>query len=104
MSKIIEFNNHQIPLLQHLDQWLVPIVPVLEAFDLEYEDQMSEIRTHDIHRSLLVVDDVLYIPEEFIYGFIFLLNSDHPEIIKHKMQYYEVLYNYFHQARTVEGN
>jgi len=40
------------------------------------------------------------LPEKYIYGWIFSLSSDSPELIQYKRSCYEMLYNHFHGTIT----
>lgn len=40
------------------------------------------------------------LPEKYIYGWLFSLRSDSPELIEYKRTCYELLYNHFHGTIT----
>lgn len=50
--------------------------------------------------SVNQVKNMTCLPEKYIYGWLFSLRSDSPELIEYKRTCYELLYNHFHGTIT----
>lgn len=46
------------------------------------------------------VREYICLPEEYVYGYVFSIRSDSPELIEYKRECYHVLYNHFHGTIT----
>ena len=106
----IEFNGKRLSVLSKDGNWWVAIKPICEALGVDFEKQRERISRHPILAQLPTkqgvvaadnkVREMLCLPERFIYGWLFSINSDSPELIAFQRECYEVLYNHFHGALT----
>jgi len=46
------------------------------------------------------VRNMTCLPEEYVYGWIFSIQSDSPELLQYKQECYHALFNHFHGAIT----
>jgi hypothetical protein len=46
------------------------------------------------------IREMVCLPEMFVYGWLFSINSDSPELIEYQLKCYKVLYSHFHGAMT----
>lgn len=108
--KFLEFNGKNINVLAKDGQYWVALKPICEALEVDYEHQRKSIQADEILCQLPSIQTVvasdgklremLCLPERFIYGWLFSINSKSEELKKYKLACYEVLYNFFHGATT----
>lgn len=112
--KFLEFNGKNINVLAKDGQYWVALKPICEALEVDYEHQRKSIQNDEIMCQLPSIQTVvasdgklremLCLPERFIYGWLFSINSKSEELKKYKLACYEVLYNFFHGATTQRIN
>lgn len=110
LEKFLEFNGKSISILLADGTWWIAVKPICEALGVDYRRQHRTIQDHRILSELwslqtTVAADkkirkMVCLPEQFIYGWLFSINSDSPDLIMYQKACYEVLYNYFHGALT----
>lgn len=114
MQKAVEhlpvFNGRKISTLLHNGEWYVAIKPICEALGIQFHWQHKRILEHPIlgqlsQNSVMVAADgrlreMFCLPEKVIYGWLFSLQSDKPELIQFQWKCYDLLYNHFHGALT----
>jgi hypothetical protein len=110
LEKFLEFNGKSISLLSVDGTWWVALKPICEALNVNYERQRQNIQEDEIlsqlpaNQQVVAADnklrEMLCLPEKFIYGWLFSIRSDSPELKEYKLKCYEVLYNYFHGTIT----
>ncbi len=114
LEKILEFNGKRISILLADGTWWVAIKPICEALNVDYEAQRKNIQSDEIlselpsEQTVVAADGkvrkMLCIPEMFVYGWLFSIRSESPELQTYKRKCYEVLYLHFHGALTGRMN
>ena len=110
MEKFIEFSGKRITVLLSNGSWWVAVKPICEALNVNYERQRQNIQEDEILSQLPAEQQVvaadgkirkmLCLPEKYIYGWLFSIRSDSPELIEYKQKCYDILYDHFHGAMT----
>jgi len=114
IEKFLEFNGKRISVLCADGTWWVAIKPICEALGIDYERQRERISRHQILAQLPLkqgvvaadgrVREMLCLPEKYIYGWIFSINSDKAELLNYQHKCYDILYNHFHGTMTGRMN
>lgn len=108
-KKFLEFNGKNILFLNKEGQWWVAIKPICEALNVDPFRSIKNIKKDPIlgpewsKQAVQVSKNgnsqlrkMTCLTEKFIYGWIFSLRSDSPELIEYKKTCYELLFNHFH--------
>lgn len=100
----------------------VPVKPICDAIGVAYERQFSKLKEHEILaptvtlRVMVAADgrqrEMVCLPLEFVYGWIFTINtknvseSAHDSILRYQLECYNALYRHFAGSlrRRVEEN
>jgi hypothetical protein len=109
-NKFLEFNGKNIYFIATDGKYWIAIKPICEALGVDYERQRKNIKEDEIlcqlpsEQTVVAADGrlrkMICLPEFFIYGWIFSIQSQSKELTKYKMKCYELLYNYFHGSTT----
>lgn len=109
-SKTLKFGEKSIFFLAKDGQYWIAIKPICEALGVNYERQRKNLKEDELLNQLpsqqtVVAADgkirrMICLPEKYIYGWIFSLQSTSEELKRYKQECYEVLYNHFHGALT----
>lgn len=109
-KKFLDFNGTNIPVMSADGTIYVAIKPICEALGVDYKRQHDTVTNHDILGELsslqgIVAKDnklrnMLCLPEKYVYGWLFSIDSKSQDLKKYKMSCYDVLYDYFHGATT----
>jgi hypothetical protein len=107
-KKFLEFNGKTIYFVAADGQYWIAIKPICEALGVDYERQRKNLKEEEIlaqlpsEQAVVAADNklrkMLCLPEFYIYGWIFNIQSSSPELLKYKWECYRVLYDYFHGA------
>lgn len=107
-KKFLEFNGKTIYFVAADGQYWIAIKPICEALGVDYERQRKNLKEEEIlaqlpsEQAVVAADNklrkMLCLPEFYIYGWIFNIQSASPELLKYKWECYRVLYDYFHGA------
>lgn len=110
IRKFLEFNGKTIYFLSKDGNYWVAIKPICEALNLEYTRQFKNIKEDDILGQLLAEQPMVgadgrtrkmtSLPEFYIYGWLFSIQSASKELKKYKWECYRVLYEHFHGMIT----
>lgn len=105
-TKFLEFNGKALLYLNEDGETYVAVKPICEALNVVYTGQLRTMKKHHILGPALylgimqVPNDqarkMTCIPEKYVYGWIFSINSDKPELLEFQKTCYELLFNYFH--------
>lgn len=107
---LISFNGKNI-LYKRVDKiYWIGIKSVCEVLNVNYNRQFQNIKDDPIlapafaNQQMQVFGDqvrnIACLPEKYIYGWIFSINSSSKELIEYKRDCYEILYNHFHGTIT----
>lgn len=105
-KKFLQFNGKDIYMTLVEGKWWVAIKPICEALKVHYENQRELLKNDKILSQLprqcgVVAADgklrkMVCIPEQFVYGWLFSIQSNSKQFTEYKLKCYELLYNYFH--------
>ncbi len=105
-QKFLEFNGKKLTLVNNDGTFYIAIKPICEVLNVDYIQQFKNIKVDEILSQLLCVHttvaadgkqrEMACLPEKFIYGWLFSIRSDSPQLAKYKLECYDVLYNHFH--------
>jgi hypothetical protein len=86
------------------------IKPICELLGIEYTRTFKNLKNDEILSQLLAeqptvgadgkLRKMLCLPEKYIYGWLFSIRSDSPELKEYKLKCYDILYQHFHGALT----
>lgn len=111
--KKIEINDRELTMTYVDNQWWVAVKPICEALGVNYDRQFQNIKSDEILRDVYAKQhmrdtlnrrqEMICISEEFIYGWIFSLNSESELLKKYKLVCYRALYEHFHGVLGQRG-
>jgi len=107
-SESVHFSGIDIICIVRPDSSYIAIKPLCAALEVDYVRQFKNIQKDPIlgpalsKQTTQVGDDqpreYACLPERYIYGYIFQINSNSPKLLEYRQQVYDVLFNYFHGA------
>jgi hypothetical protein len=107
-KKFLEFKGKSIWFLSKNGTYWVAVKPICEILNVDYIRQFKSLKKSDIlanvfamqqiHDSIGRVQEMLCLPERYVYGWLFSINSNSPELLAYKKEVYDVLYDYFRGA------
>ena len=113
IKRFLQFNGKNIYFLSANGSWWIAIKPICEALGVNYEQQRKNLKDDKILAQLpcehtVVAADgklrkMVCLPEFFVYGWIFSIQSQSKNLTDYKMKCYELLYNYFHGTLTIRN-
>lgn len=114
IDNFLQFNGKRIATLRKDGQWWVAVKPICEALGVHYKSQHRAISDDKIlgqlssNQRMVAADsrerEMFCLPEKFVYGWLFSINSDSGGLLLYKRKCYEVLFDYFHGALTGRMN
>lgn len=109
-KKFLEFNGKNIYFLAVDGQYWIALKPIVEALGVNWNRQFQNLKEDENLKAAYAIQQMqapdnqlrnyVCLPEFFIYGWIFQIQSQSPELLKYKWECYRVLYEYFHGAIT----
>jgi len=112
-QKFLEFNGKNIVFLNVDGTYWIALIPILKALNMDSDRAVKTLKKDPIlgpERSIQPVQvskngknqlrNMTCLPEMYIYGWLFSLRSDSPELIDYKRTCYKLLYNHFHGVIT----
>lgn len=107
----IEFQDKKIVFMIENGVAWIAVKSVCEALNVNYNRQFQNIKEDPILGSKFAKQQILVpgdsqprrficLPEEFIYGWIFSIKSDSPELLRYKEECYHVLFHFFKGSIT----
>jgi hypothetical protein len=91
-------------------EWWIALKPICEALGLPWEHYFKGVKSDPILGQLLcdhtmVAADgkrrkMTCLPERYIYGWLFQIQSSNPALLAFKRKCYDVLYDHFHGVAT----
>jgi len=110
IKKFLEFNGKSIHFLAVDGQYWIAIKPICEALNVDYIRQFKNLQDDKIlglllsEQTMVAADGKLRkmtsLPEFYIYGWIFQIQSDSEELAAYKWECYRILYEFFHGSIT----
>lgn len=111
IKKFLEFSgadgeSRNIYFLTKDGQYWIALKPICDALQIDWRNQHKSIsrdKTLGAASSVQTMQldekqsrDYLCLPEFYVYGWLFQVKSDSPQLKEYKWKCYELLYNYFH--------
>jgi len=110
IEKFLEFNGKSIFFVQKDGKHWIAVKPICEVLGVTYNMQRERIKRDEIlsqlHLNLGVVAadgkirKMVCLPEKYIYGWLFGIQSKSNRLIEYKKECYELLFNYFNGTIT----
>lgn len=104
-QKFLNFGNHSIFYLLEKGTWWLAAKPISEALGVDWKNQHRKIKGDPIlsqvaELKLIYIDgdqgrSMLCLPEKFVYGWIFKMESSSPQLLQYQWKCYELLYDHF---------
>lgn len=114
IEKFLEFKGKTLLFTSKEGITWIAVKPICEALQVNYKQQHANILDDPIlgpvscNHRMQVEDDqariMTCLPEKFIYGWIFSIQSKSQELQEYKKQCYEILFDYFHGTITKRKN
>jgi hypothetical protein len=109
--KFLEFRGKNLVYLCKNGRYWIAIKPICEVLNIEYTRQFKNLKNDTILAPALAkqpmqipgddqIRGYICLPEEFIYGWIFSIDSSSKELQEYKIECYHVLYEHFHGIIT----
>ena len=112
-KRFLEFNGHEMCFLLVEDTWWIALKPICDALNVGWKHQHGRLKNDEfigpasrVHRMQVGSDqprNMVCLPEFYIYGWLFEINSSSPELKKYKWECHKILYEYFHGTITQRG-
>lgn len=109
-KKFLEFHGQELYFSLINGKWFIAIKPICNALSVDYNRQFQNIKKDPILNQLFAkqqivaadnkIREMICFPEEFIYGWLFSINSESNNFISYKLECYRVLFHYFHGTIT----
>ena len=105
IKKVIEFNEHTLYAIPADGQWWIAVKPVCEALNVNYNRQFQNIKDDAFlssafaNQQMQVGEDQprkwACLPERYLYGWLFSIQSKSEDLMKYKIECYDVLFDHF---------
>ena len=110
VKKFLQFNGKNIYFVDKNGEYFIAIKPICEALGIQFIAQFKRLKDDKILGQLLSkqtmvgadfrLRNMVALPEKYIYGWLFSVNSDVQLFKEYKMKCYDVLYDYFKGSLT----
>jgi len=110
IKKFLEFNGKVLYFVAHDGTYWVAIRPICEALGIEYINEYKRLKRHRIlgtnvaNMAMMDAQNRLFkmvsLPEKYIYGWLFSLDSGKAPLQEYQLKCYDLLYEYFHGSIT----
>ena len=104
--KSLEINKREILFKYINGQWWIALKPICEALGVNYDRALQNVKSDEILKDVYAkqhmrdtlnrTQEMVSLPERYIYGWIFSLQSKSEVLIAYKKECYDILYDYFH--------
>lgn len=117
-DNFLSFNGKNIVFINNEGNYWIAIRPICDALNVDYAAQLKRLKNDVILGSVYAKHTMqvpylaekkdpvfqgrkmISLPEMYIYGWIFSINSKSEELIEYKKTCYETLYKHFHGTIT----
>lgn len=106
IKQFLKFNGRNIYMLDVNGQYWVALKPICEAIGINWDRQRITLKEDTLLSQLLCehtmvgadgrLRKMVALPEKYVYGWLFRINSNNPQLEEYQYKCYELLYNYFH--------
>lgn len=107
-KKFLEFKGKNIYFLDIEGIYWIAIKPICEVLNVDFSRQLRTLKSDEIlgrvwslqtmHDSINRLQNMVCLPEKFVYGWIFSIQSASQELKEYKKECYEILFDYFRGA------
>lgn len=114
INKFLEFNGKNLLFLSKEGVYYIAIKPICQAIEVDYVQQYKNVSDDPIlgpvlcKHTMQVPGDqarqMVCLPEQYIYGWLFSIRSESKELIEYKRRCYNILYDHFHGTITKRRN
>lgn len=105
MNKFLQFNHRTIYFKEINGEYYIAIKPICEILNVDYiaafkkaksDEFLSRVLSNQtIHDKTNRLQEMVCLPEKYIYGWIFSLQSKSEELKAYKIKCYDILFNHF---------
>ena len=109
-KNFLQFNGIALYTLSNDAIIYIALKPICTALRVDWQAAHKRLISDEILlpvssiQTMQINDDQMRkyvcLPERYVYGWLFSLNSNSEELKKYKLQCYDLLYNHFHGAMT----
>lgn len=109
-NSLLQFNETDIPYVVVEDITFISIRPICKALGVDYHRQYKNLKKDRILNGVLSVQTMrdsesrmrkyVALPEKYIYGWLFSINSNVPALQEYKKKCYDVLFQHFRGELT----
>jgi len=106
IEKFLEFNGKTINFVAADGQYWIALKPICEALGVNWDRQYKNLKDDENLKAVYAIQPMqapdnqmrnyVALPEFFIYGWIFQIQSASPKLLKYKWECYRILYEHFH--------
>jgi hypothetical protein len=110
IQKFLEFEGKSILFLDVNGVYWISIYSICQILNLDHSAQVKRIKRDPIlgsewsKQTIQVPSDqprsLVCLPEKFIYGWLFSIQSGNPDLLTYKWKVYQLLYDYFQGTIT----
>lgn len=110
VRRFLKFNGKTIYFLAVDGQYWIALNPICVALGMSWKNQHERLQTEGLFRELsreqgIVAADnklrkMICLPERYVYGWIFQINSQSDELAKYQLACCDILFNHFHGTIT----
>ena len=110
LRKFLEYNGKIIFFVAVNGQYWIALKPICRALNVDYIQQFKNLKNDQVLAPVLCkhtmqvpgdqLRNYVCLPEFYIYGWIFQIQSQSSELLKYKWECYRVLYEHFHGTIT----
>ncbi len=109
-KKFLEFNGRTLLFLAIDGTYWVAVKPICQALGVNYDRQYKNLKEDEtlnlVYAKQPIPDarnrpqEMICLPERYVYGWLFSIRSESPELLQFKRECYDVLYDHFHGPLT----
>lgn len=109
-KKFLEFNGKSIFFLAKNGTYWIALKPICDALNVQYVRQFKNAQKHPMWSQLLSKQTMVgadkrlrkmaCLPERYVYGWLFQIRSESPELIAYQKECCDLLFDYFHGSIT----
>jgi hypothetical protein len=110
IKKFLEFNGKTIFFVDVNGTNWIAIKPICEAIGVDFEAQRKALKrdkllngvpsNQTVHDASNRLQKMLCLPEKYIYGWIFRIQTSNEDILPFQQKCYDILFDYFHGTIT----
>lgn len=104
-EKFLQFNGRYIYFKEVNGEFYIAIKPICEILNVDYSRQLRTMKSDEILSLVWSLEtipdkrnrpqDMVCLPEKYIYGWIFSIKSNSQELKEYKKQCYDILFSHF---------